>query len=417
MITKMVSDDNNNSFKLPLYYTLEDTKYMTILSREERERLVLELYNQGKTYRQISKEARISPRDIGVILNKMVEEKRKGEEEQDNIDLKKNQNQEQQQPHLSLAAEAYKHFSEGKTPLEVSIELNLRESQATKFCREYWKLKQLYNLNIVYKEIKDDIASFLKLFKLAKAKGMGVQQVVDTLASANNDLPAIEERYKRLRNDVSMLQSQKHTCKRNLYQLNNQIASTTRLLNTLRISCERERREIQSLYNERARLEAVVTEFKSNNEEYLNKIKQITEENVKSVLTNGKILLNFATAAVIESLRMNSELCNFVLNDSSNNDTSYGSNYLSLTLSGRQQQQSFSYINDDIYTTLILEEAEKIYNKFTIKSTNELIAAAAAIRASLPSSANNNIQQLTHKNDMYHTEEYKYNQLQTYNND
>ena len=49
---------------------------MTILTRRERERLVLDLYyNQGKTYRQIAKEARISPSVIGVILNKIVEEK------------------------------------------------------------------------------------------------------------------------------------------------------------------------------------------------------------------------------------------------------------------------------------------------------------------------------------------------------
>ena len=63
MITKLVSNDNNNnSFKLLLYYIfLEDTKYMTILTRQERERLVLDLYNQGKTLREISKEARISP--------------------------------------------------------------------------------------------------------------------------------------------------------------------------------------------------------------------------------------------------------------------------------------------------------------------------------------------------------------------
>jgi DNA-binding CsgD family transcriptional regulator len=47
---------------------------MTILTRRERERFALELYNQGKTYREIFKEARISPRDIGVILNEVVEE-------------------------------------------------------------------------------------------------------------------------------------------------------------------------------------------------------------------------------------------------------------------------------------------------------------------------------------------------------
>jgi hypothetical protein len=96
-----------NSFKLPLYYIfLKDTN-MTILTRQERERLVLDLYNQGKTYREISKEARISPRDIGVILNKVFGEKI---EEIKQDDAQKNQNQEQQQQHLSLAAQASNSF-------------------------------------------------------------------------------------------------------------------------------------------------------------------------------------------------------------------------------------------------------------------------------------------------------------------
>jgi DNA-binding transcriptional regulator LsrR (DeoR family) len=66
---------------------------MTILTRQERERLVLGLYyNQGNTYREISKEARISPQDIGVILNKAVEEEKtegSKEEEQNNIDSRR----------------------------------------------------------------------------------------------------------------------------------------------------------------------------------------------------------------------------------------------------------------------------------------------------------------------------------------
>ena len=61
-----------NSFKLRLCYIfLEDTKYMTILTRQERERLVLDLYyNQGKTYRQISKEANF-PRIFGFQSEKL----------------------------------------------------------------------------------------------------------------------------------------------------------------------------------------------------------------------------------------------------------------------------------------------------------------------------------------------------------
>ena len=63
---------------------------------------------------------------------------------------------------------------------------------------------------------------------------------------------------------------------------------------------------------------------------------------VKSVLTNSKLLLKFATLSVIESLRSNSELYNFVLHDNSNNTTyaAYGSNYLSLTLSGRSSSNN-----------------------------------------------------------------------------
>jgi hypothetical protein len=94
-----------NSFKLLLYYIfLEDTNYMTILTKQERERLVLDLYyNQGKTYCQIAKEARISARYIGVILNKAIEEKKSegSKEEQDNIESEKNQ------VHLSLSGQVY----------------------------------------------------------------------------------------------------------------------------------------------------------------------------------------------------------------------------------------------------------------------------------------------------------------------
>ena len=352
---------------------------LTILTRQERERLVLDLYNQGKTYREISKEARISPRDIGVILNKAVEEEEKTEElkeaEQDHVA----ENRGQEQQHLSLGARAYQLFSEGRIPIEVAIVLNLRESETTEFYKEYWKLNQLHNLNMVYEEIKDNIGYFLKLYKLAKTKGMEAKQVVDVLSIANNDLPSIEERFKILRNDVSTLQFRKHALERNLYQVKGQIATTTKLLNSFHISYGKKRREIENLHNEKAILEAIVTEFKNNNAEYL-KLKQVAEQNVKSVLTNDKLLLQFAIGSVIESLRRNPELCNFVLNDISNNNTditSYGSNYLSF-ISGRQgQQQSFN----DLYSALILEEAEKIYTELTTKLTNDIIAAAAVIMA------------------------------------
>src|SRR6187200_1365885 len=101
-------------------------------TRRERERAVLDLYhNQGKTIRDIAKEARMSFRDIGTILNKAVEEKEAQE---------RKEQQEQQQ--LSLSTQAYKLFSEGKNSIEVAIALNLKESEITRFYKEYCKLNQ-----------------------------------------------------------------------------------------------------------------------------------------------------------------------------------------------------------------------------------------------------------------------------------
>jgi transposase len=157
---------------------------MSILNRQERQRLVLELYNQGKTIREIAKEARMSFRDIGVILNKAVEEKAEG--------LKEKHEEIQQ---LSVSSQAYKLFSEGKTPLEVAIALNLKESEATKYYKEYWKLKQLHNLNTVSEETKDDIEPFLRLYRLSKAAGMSARHVTNLLKIANTDLPDIQCRY------------------------------------------------------------------------------------------------------------------------------------------------------------------------------------------------------------------------------
>jgi DNA-binding NarL/FixJ family response regulator len=69
MITELVTDDNN-SFKLPLSLFSVETKNMMVLTREQKERLVLDLYTQGRTYREIAKEARICPRDISIIVRK-----------------------------------------------------------------------------------------------------------------------------------------------------------------------------------------------------------------------------------------------------------------------------------------------------------------------------------------------------------
>jgi hypothetical protein len=85
----------------------------------QRKKSVIDLYfNQHKTYPEIVQIERISPRDIRAILK----------EEQ--ARLQKNKDQE-------LSSKAYKLFSEGKTPVQVAIILNLREPEVTKLFRVF----------------------------------------------------------------------------------------------------------------------------------------------------------------------------------------------------------------------------------------------------------------------------------------
>ena len=112
------------------------------MSRDEKERRVIDLYyyNQGKTTREIIKELRVSPNYVSAILK---------EEEEKNNSIVTNKHQ---QPSSSLATRAYELFSNGKTPLQVAIALNIRQSEAAKYYREYWKLKGVDKLNTIHIE-------------------------------------------------------------------------------------------------------------------------------------------------------------------------------------------------------------------------------------------------------------------------
>ena len=61
------------------------------------------------------------------------------------------------------------------------------------------KLKQLHGLYSAYEELEGEIEPFLKLYELSKAEDMDTKEVVNLLEIANNDLPALENRYTRLK--------------------------------------------------------------------------------------------------------------------------------------------------------------------------------------------------------------------------
>jgi hypothetical protein len=156
---------------------------MMSLGRWKKEQLVIDLYKQGKTSKEIAKSVHMSFRDIGAIVH----------EQEKKQEVKEVQAQQQY-----LSSQAYRLFSKGKTPVQVSIELSLRQPDVTILYAEYCKLSQLENLSRIYGELKGDIEPFLKLYRLTKDAGMSVQDVRRLLAIANNYLPSVQNTYDTL---------------------------------------------------------------------------------------------------------------------------------------------------------------------------------------------------------------------------
>ena len=254
---------------------------MSLLNRQETEDLIIDLYyNQKKTFREIQQIVRKSPRDIKVILNKV----------------------EPGRSSLSIPAQAYRLFSEGKTPIDVAVILNIREPEATQFNLEYWKLSQLDSLNQIYQETNGNLSSLVNLYKKMKAADLTVEHVVTLLLMTNNDLQSIEQKCQDLKREEAEMTAKNLNAVRSFQLLSNDISEQYRILWEYRISCKEERLELAKLRLQKEKLESVVRQFQNNNEG-LQRIKELVKQIIGQNLMDHKHVLLLALLSVIDSCR------------------------------------------------------------------------------------------------------------------
>ena len=279
----MVTDGSEHLVSI---YSIFIKECMT-LTRKERESLVIDLLNKCTPIREIAKQAGLSFRDIGAIKKKAEEEK----------EAKQGQLQQ-----TFASTQAYKLFSEGKSPVQVAIALNIREPEVVKFYVEYWNLVQHHSLSRIYEEIKDDIGYFVRLYRLAKVARMDAPSVIRVLEIANNDLPLVEHKCERLKREADDLEAEKRNSARIFQELTDKIATMRKRLDSIHLDCEKELAQRDQLYQKRMKIEATVRYFENNNEEYV-KIRKTIEEKVHSILSDAKPLLRIALFSLTESMR------------------------------------------------------------------------------------------------------------------
>ena len=324
-----------------------------ISTREEKERLVLDLYNRRTPIRVIAKEAGMSFRDIGAIKKKAEEEKEASKEQAEKV---------------SQSTQAYKLFSEGKSPVQVAIALNLQEPEVAKFYVEYWRLVQYYSLSRIYEEIKDGIGYFVRLYRLAKVARMGVEQVVKVIEIANNDLPLVEHKCERRKREVDDLEAEKRNSARIFQELTDKISTMLKRLDSIHLDCEKQLAQRDQLYQKRMKIEATVRYFENNNEEYV-KIRKTIEEKVRNILSDAKPLLRIALLSLSESMRKDpSKYSSLIYHNNTSSTADCSGQYYSSDSYGQQQQ----YPSHD-YISMLLEESEKLYTSLIKEWVDEII--------------------------------------------
>jgi hypothetical protein len=122
---------------------------------------------------------------------------------------------------------------------------------------------------------------------------------------------------------------------------------------------------------QKVRLEGLVASFQNNNEEYI-KIRKTIEKKVVSILSDKKMLLKLALLSLTESMRKDPGKYGALIyhNRSSITQSEDYSQYYDTASYGQQQQQ---YPSQDCIDVL-LEEAEKLYNKLVKELVDESIS-------------------------------------------
>jgi DNA-binding CsgD family transcriptional regulator len=353
------------------------------LTKEEKERHVIDLYSQGKTYRQIAEEVRISPNDIHAIL------KKKEEEEKNNNAVTNNQKQRQE-----LSSRAYELFSKGKTSVEVAIALNLTEPKVSKMYRGYWKLRRLDKLIIIHKETNGKLGPFFKLYRqLIKEKGMSIDKVVNVVDIAIHKLPYMENLYRQAKDQAEKMQ---HTIQRLANDIDDRKNKISILDNTafsIEQDCMRKHQEIQELTNKKNRIERLIANI-LNGEDY-SKAKQITKESVKAVLLENRKLISISFVALIQTIKADPQMVKLIQNIPSANDVEQhvGNN---VTQYLESNKDSILYLTEKNYENLVEALTNDSISNATTSSNPTL---------SLPQSSSPTFPNLSNQNDIYRTEE------------
>ena len=143
------------------------------------------MYKDGKTYKGKAEIVRLSPRDIGRIINEYTGEKT-------TVYTK------------SITSKAYNLFLKGKSPIQVAIKLDLKFEDIMRMYSEYLNLQEMRSVETIYKSHKDYLPQILLIIDLLSFGEITIQEF-NEFCKYLRDIPTLQRIEDELQHKVNML--------------------------------------------------------------------------------------------------------------------------------------------------------------------------------------------------------------------
>lgn len=158
-----------------------------ILSKREKEELVIKLLNEGLKYKDIAKQAHVSLSDISKIKRKITGE-------------------EIEKP-LSVPSKAFQLFLEKKNLVEVAIMLDISKDDTMKIYSDFLVLHNMAKVATILKENINNLSVFLKWFNCIKVNNIRKSDISKAIENIRQ-IDALTHKKENLQKEVQLIEDE-----------------------------------------------------------------------------------------------------------------------------------------------------------------------------------------------------------------
>lgn len=181
---------------------------LVLLTRAEKHRRIIEMYEAGHTIRSIASTIHMNFSDISAVIKKATVE---------------NDGENSINSTISKETEALKLFEEGKTPVSVAIQLDISPEDAENRYMDYWRLKNQHRLFLLYQRLRHRIPSFIKLYDILTNAGITERDAVNFINNSNQ-IPELQKSFKMINQEITNLTAERDFLLNEVSDLQNKAA-------------------------------------------------------------------------------------------------------------------------------------------------------------------------------------------------